>query len=105
MRTIQNGISDEFFRVENRAGERKGVATARLSNLQRTAVPTVSGFVRVLESQKVVTTLIANLQNRVATYTLKPAFLKGFKRRRGYKKSQDPRVDFCSVFWQNLLDI
>ena len=84
----------DFFRVENQAGERKGVATARLSNLQRTAEPTVSGFVRVLKTQKVVTTLIANLQNWVATYTLKPAFLKGFERRRSMEISQNLRVDF-----------
>ena len=50
VKTIQDEVSDEFFRVENQAGERKGVATARLSDSQRTAVPTVSGFVRVLKS-------------------------------------------------------
>ncbi len=94
MRVIQNGILDEFFRVDIIAGERKGVAVARLSDLHRTAVPTVSGFVRVLESQKVVTTLIAKCENWVETSTLKPAFLKGFKRRRGYKKSQNSKVDF-----------
>ena len=94
MKTIQNGISDEFFRVENQAGERKGVVNDSFPNSQRTAVPTVSGFVRVLESQKVVTTLIAKCENWVATSTLKPAFLKGFKRRRGYKKSQNLRVYF-----------
>ena len=85
MKTIQDEVSDEFFRVENQAGERKGVVNDSFPNSQRTAVPTVSGFVRVFESRKVVTTLIDNLQNRLQPSTLKPVFLKGFKRRRGYK--------------------
>jgi len=53
----------------------------------------------------VVTTLIANLQNWVATYTLKPAFLKGFKRRHGYKNAKKLSANFCVVFEQKLLDI
>ena len=105
MRTVQNGIFDEFFRVENQAGERKGVAVARLSDLHRTAVPIVSGFVRVLKDRKVVTTLIAKCENWVETSALKPAFLKGFKRRRGYEKSQNSSADFCWIFEQILLDI
>lgn len=94
MKAIQNGVSDELFRVENQAGERKGVVNDSFPNLQRTAVPTVSGFVRAFESQKVVTTLIDNLQNWLQPSTLKPAFLKGFKRRRDYKKSQNLKVHF-----------
>ena len=85
---------DEFFRVENQAGERKGVVNDSFPDSQRTAVPTVSGFVRVLKTQKAVTTLIGYLLKWVETSTLKPAFLKGFKRRSGYKKSQNLRVDF-----------
>jgi hypothetical protein len=61
--------------------------------------------VRVLESQKVVTTLIAKCENWVKTSTLKPAFLKGFKRRRGYENQYIFKMDFCAVFEQNLMDI
>ena len=92
-------------RVENEAGERKGVVNDSFPNLQRTAVPTVSGFVRVLKGRKVVTTLICYLQNWLQTSTLKPAFSKGFKRRRGYEKSQNTSADFCWIFEQILLDI
>jgi hypothetical protein len=88
-------------RVDIKAGERKGVAVARLSDLHRTAVPTVSGFVRVLESQKVVTTLIAKCENWVETSTLKPAFLKGFKRRRGYKKRKIRVLIFVGLLSKN----
>ena len=105
MRKIQNRILDEFSRVENRAGERKGVVNDSFPNSQRTAVPTVSGFVRFLKTQKVVTTLIAKCENWVATSTIKPAFSKGFKRRRGYKKSQNLKADFWWFFEQILLDI
>jgi hypothetical protein len=49
-------------RVENEAGERKGVANDSFPDSQRPAVPTVSGFVRVLKDRKVVTTLIGKLQ-------------------------------------------
>ena len=94
MQTFKNWKITILNRVENQAGERKSVATARLSDLHRTAVPTVSGFVRVFKTQKVVTTLIDYLQNWVETYILKLAFLKGFKRRRGYIKSQNLKVDF-----------
>jgi len=54
-------------RVENQAGERKDVAKARLSELLRTAVPTVSGFVRVLKGQKMVTTLFHYFKKWVET--------------------------------------
>ena len=80
------------------AGERKGVVDDLLSDSQRTAVPTVSGFVRVLESQKVVTTLIAKCENWVETSTLKPAFLKGFERGRGIKIADHKMVCKYSIF-------
>ncbi len=105
MRTIRNGILDKFFRVENQAGERKGVANDSFPNSQRPAVPIVKGFVTVLKDRKVVTTLIVNLQNWLQTSTLKLAFSKGFKRRRGYEKSQNSSADFCWIFEQILLDI
>jgi len=53
----------------------------------------------------VVTTLIGQYQNWVATYALKPAFSKGFKRRHGYKNAQNLSANFCVVFEQKLLDI
>ena len=85
MRVIRNGILVEFFRVEKSAGERVGAVNGFRLGSQRTAEPTVSGFVRVLKTQKVVTTLIVKCENWVETSVLKPAFLKGFERRRGYK--------------------
>ena len=101
MRTVQNGIFDEFFRVENQAGERKGVVNDSFPDSQRPAVPIVSGFVRVLKGRKVVTTLIAKCENWVETSTLKPAFLKGFKRRRGYKKRKIRVLIFVGLLSKN----
>ena len=92
-------------RVDIKAGERKGVVNDSFPNSQRPAVPIVSGFVRVLKDRKVVTTLIGKLQNWLLTSTLKPAFLKGFKRRRGYENQYIFKMDFCAVFEQNLMDI
>ena len=68
-------------------------------------MPTVKGFVRVLKEQKVVTTLIADCRNWLQTSTLKPAFSKGFKRRRGYENQYIFKMKFCAVFEQNLMDI
>ena len=98
MRTIKKGSLGGFFRVENQAGERKGVAAARLSDLQRTAVPSVKGFVRVLKTQKVVTTLIGCFKNWVATGMLNPAFSKGFERRRTSKIAQNFNIKICCFF-------
>ena len=43
---------------ENKAGERKGAANRHLSDLQRTATPTVSGFVSFPRGKKLVRYLI-----------------------------------------------
>ena len=104
MRIFGKCFSDGFLRVENQAGERKGVVNDSFPNSQRTAVPTVKGFVRGLKTQKVVTTLIADGKNWLQPSTLKPALLKGFKRRRGCKKLRNLKADFCCVFEQKLLD-